>query len=99
MSVEALIEPLATGGYSATLLGWPETTAEGATEEEALDHLRRAIQERLQKGKVVTLDLATDAPPNPWLNFAAQFRDNPFLDELDEAIAAHRRDLDAATQP
>jgi hypothetical protein len=99
MSVEVLIETLPTGGYSATLLGWPDTSAEGATEEEALNRVRQLARERLQHSKVVTLDLATDTPPNPWLTFAAAFRDNPLLDDLDEAIAAHRRDLDAATQP
>lgn len=99
MSVEVLIETLPTGGYSATLLGWPDTSAEGATEEEALIRLRQLARDRLQHGKVVTLDLATDTPPNPWLDFAARFRDNPLLDDLDEAIAADRRELNAATQP
>jgi hypothetical protein len=96
MSVEVLIETLPTGGYRATLLGWPDTSAEGATEEEALTRLRQFARDRPQHGKVVTLDLATNTPPNPWLTFAARFRDTPLLDELDDAIAAYRRELDAA---
>ncbi|MFN8540563.1 MAG: hypothetical protein U0232_24175 [Thermomicrobiales bacterium] len=60
--------------------------------------MRQLARDRLQHGKVVTLDLATDTR-NPWLDFAARFRDSPLLDDLDEAIAADRRELNAATQP
>jgi len=95
MTVDVLIEQLPSGEYSATLLGWPDTTAQGGTEEEALARLRQVAQERLQRGKVVTLDLAADEMANPWLDFAAHFRGNPLLDEVDEAIAAYRRELDA----
>ena len=96
MSVDVLIETLPSGGYSATLLGWPDTTAQGETEAEALARLRQLAQARLQHGKLVTLDLADDSAENPWLTLAGRFRDNPLLDEVDEAITAYRQQLDAA---
>lgn len=96
MSVEVLIEQLSSGDYSATLLGWPDTSARGTTEDEAVARLRQLAQERLQRGKIVTLDLASDEDANPWLSFAARFKDNPLLDDVNEAIAAYRRELDAA---
>jgi predicted RNase H-like HicB family nuclease len=94
MTVNVLIEELDTGGYRATLLGWPDSTAKGATEEEALDRLREAAQARLERAKIVPLDLGVEVTPNPWLQISELFKGNPLLDEVDEAIAAHRRELD-----
>lgn len=94
MTVNVLIEILDSGDYRATLLGWPDSTAKGATEEEALDRLREAAQSRLEKGKIVPLDLSVDVTHNPWLQISERFKDNPLLDDVDAAIAAYRRQLD-----
>ena len=94
MTVSVLIEMLESGDYRATLLGWPESTAKGATEEEALSRLRESAQSRLANSKIVPLDLGVEITPNPWLQISERFRDNPLLDEVDAAIAEYRRQLD-----
>ena len=98
MTVEVFIEQLPSGGYRATVLGSLGGTAEGATEQQALARLRQLTQDRLTQGKIVVLDLAQPAPTNPWLAMSERFCDDAMLDEVDEAIAAYRRELDEADE-
>ena len=90
MGDRALIEVLVSGEYRATLLGWPEITAQGATEQEAVGRLREMVRGRLAQGKIISIDLGVDSKPNPWLEISKRFRDNELLDEVEEAIRQER---------
>jgi predicted RNase H-like HicB family nuclease len=91
MKIPVRIEPVAGNGYRART-GEPFAfTAEGATREEALERLRELIR-RLPDGAEVT---GVEIPvPNPWVEFAGMFKDDPYFDEWQAAIAENRRKAD-----
>jgi predicted RNase H-like HicB family nuclease len=96
MTVDVLIEPRPDGQVQATLLGWPDYAAQGATEAEALARLRELLAARLAHARIVPLELDLSPAEHPWLRLAERFKDNPLLDEVAAAIAADRRERDAA---
>ena len=81
--------------YTATLLGWPDCTAQGSTEEEALARLRQVLRERLSQAKIVRFEVEVPQAEHPVVRLAGVFKDDPFFDELQEEMAAYRRELAA----
>jgi hypothetical protein len=69
-----------------SLIGWPDITAQGGMEAEAVSALRRSFSARLRDAKVIPLELDRE---RPWLQTAAMFED-----ELDALIAEYRRERD-----
>lgn len=94
MKMFVLLDPLAEGGYNATLLGWPEVTAQGTTEEEALNNVRLAVRVRLAQAKIVPIELEEVPADHPWLRLAGMFQDNPLVDEVEAEIASYRCEVD-----
>jgi predicted RNase H-like HicB family nuclease len=64
MTMYVLIENELEGGYTASLIGWPDITAQGASEDEALSHLRGLLTAHLAHAKLVPLELPAESP---WL--------------------------------
>lgn len=93
MTMYVLIEHKPHGKVTASLIGWPDMTAQGGTEAEAVRALRRSFTTHLQDAKVIPLDLAEE---RPWLATVGMFTDDPFSDELDALIADYRRECDTA---
>jgi hypothetical protein len=89
MQIKVLVEPMNGNGFRASG-GEPfRISVEGATREEALKKLRDEIQERIKNGaELVTLDVP--AEPNPWLQMAGMYKDDPLFDEWQKAIAENR---------
>jgi predicted RNase H-like HicB family nuclease len=90
MQIPVLIERIESNGYRVTT-GQPFVlTAEGATREEAMQHLRQALQNRLRTGvEIATLELP--AEPHPLLRYAGMFKENPLFDTWQQAIADRRQ--------
>ena len=89
MRAYMLIERLAEGRYTASLLGWPGMIAQGATEDEAIATLRQHVE--AQRGHVRIRPIAIGLPvvPEPW-----SFTNDPFGTEFDAVIAVNRREID-----
>jgi len=96
MTMYVLIEHKPEGKVTASLIGWPDMTAQGSTEAEAVSSLRRSFTAHLREAKVIPLELTVE---RPWLQTAGMFNDDPFADEFDAAIAEYRRELDADDVP
>jgi hypothetical protein len=96
MTMYVLIENKPEGKVTASLIGWPDMTAQGSTEAEAVSLLRRSFTAHLREAKVIPLELDVE---RPWLQTAGMFKDDPFADELDAAIAEYRRQRDADDVP
>ena len=95
MTMYALIENKPDGTYTASLIGWPDVTAQGETENEALAELRQSLTRQLKRARIVPLEIDTSQSDNPWLQMAGIFKDDPLFAEVQESIAAYRRELDA----
>jgi len=94
MQIPVLIEPVPGAGFRATG-GEPfGLSAEGPTPEAALQQLRQLVEGRMVPGaQVVPLEIP--AIEHPWLPFAGTLKNDPLVEEWKEAMAAHRREIDA----
>jgi len=93
MDIPVLIEPVAGNGYRASSGPPLGLNAEGPTRDEALANLRRLLDQRLAGGAQVTV-LSVPETANPWVEFAGMFKDDPYFDEWQQAIADNRRKAD-----
>jgi hypothetical protein len=95
MQIPILIEPVTGNGFRSRG-GEPfALSAEGATVEEVQTKLQEQLQARLRGGaEIITLQVAEQSPANPWVHFAGMFKDDPYFDEWQEAIAENRRKVD-----
>ncbi len=91
MSIQAVVEPAAGGGFVARVGAPYLCDATGATEQEAIDNLRR----RVAAAKVVTLDVPNGE--NPWAAVAGSAKDvDPELwAAYKQAIEEYRNMVDA----
>lgn len=101
MTYYVTIENGAANCYTATVIGWPNCVAEGATREEAITRVKRRFTERLEQVEIVLIGVeSTLADPvarsdaQPWARFARMYKDNPLFDEVLDAIQACRRTID-----
>ena len=97
MTYNAIVEDTGPGGYTASILGWPDCTAKGATKDEALARLRLAIANRLSRVEIVPIEV--EVPPNghPLAKFAGVFKDDELFDQFLQDMVDYRRELDAET--
>ena len=98
VTYNVLIEQAKSGNYLATILGWSECNAEGATKEEALTKLNQVVSARLQNAEIVSLEIDNPKTEHPWRKFAGMFKDDPQFDEMLEYIEQYRRELDAEAE-
>ena len=95
MQYQLLIVNRDQSGFIASVIGVPDCVAEGSTEEEAIRRAKAALNERLAKGKVVTIELETKLNgENPLLKHAGRFRDDPTFDDFLAEVEKYRRELD-----
>lgn len=82
--------------YVAHVPALPGCEVHAGTEQEALEKARQAITARLEKVKVVPLEVETPVHgmDHPWLRDAGIFKDDPTWDEFQAAIAEYRREID-----
>lgn len=101
MTYYVTVENGAANRYTATVIGWPNCVAEGATREEAITRVKRRFIDRLKQVEIVPIEIeSTLANPiehsdeHPWARFAGMYENNPLFDEVLEAIQAYRRAID-----
>jgi hypothetical protein len=88
-----LIEPIARNGYRAQSKEPFALSAKGATREEALAKLRAKIEKRLTKGaEIVGLEISSS--PDPWMEFAGMFKDDPWIEDWKRSIEEYRKQVD-----
>lgn len=96
MTMYILIEHKPEGSVTASLIGWPDITAQGRTEDEAVNSLHISLTTHLRDVKVIPLELGVEPP---WLLTVGVFKDDPFAHELDALVADHRRERNAEGWP
>jgi hypothetical protein len=64
-------------------------SVEAETPDAALVKMKERIEDRLSRGaRIAMLDVPSG--PNPWLEGAGMFRDDPLFDDWQRAIAQYR---------
>jgi hypothetical protein len=93
MQIAVVVERVKGNGYRARGAEPFAMTAKGATREEALKKLRAKIEARLKNGtEVLGLDVGSE--PNPWMEFAGMFKDDPWIDDWKKSIEEYRQKID-----
>jgi hypothetical protein len=93
MQIPVLIESVAGNGYRARVGEPLAMSAEGATADEALRKLHELINKQLAQGaQLVPLEVTTEE--KPWMRFAGMFKDDPYFEDWQKAIAEYRRQVD-----
>jgi hypothetical protein len=101
MTYDVLIQPQPENMYRATVLGWPDLSVVGASEQMVIERIQQVIRERLSQGKIVQIEIDEDGvaattPEHPWLPFLGMWKDDPTFDEFTAQIEVYRHELDEA---
>lgn len=98
MKYQVFVQSRADGLFSATVVGVPDCTAEGMTQEEALTKATTALRARLAEGRLFTVEVeeaSAQKTANPWLEIHGSLRNDPTFDDFLAEIAYYRQQLDA----
>ena len=95
MTYNAIVEDTGPGGYTASVLGWPDCAVKGATKDEALARLRQAIASRLSRVEIVPIEVDVPQNGHPLARFAGMFKDDELFDQFLLDMADYRREVDA----
>ena len=93
MQIPVLVERVKGNGYRARGTEPFAISAKGSTREEALAKLRAKIQTRLKNGTEL-VGLEVGSRPDPWMEFAGMFKDDPWLDDWKRSIEEYRQKVD-----
>lgn len=100
MQFQVFVKKIAENSYFASVIGLPDCVAEGRTEEEAINRVKALLQERLRRGRIVTIEVDDSGKVmtgNPWIDSFGIFKDDPTFDDLMEKIQEYRREANAET--
>jgi predicted RNase H-like HicB family nuclease len=93
MQIPVLVERVKGNGYRARGKEPFAVSAKGATREEALAKLHAKIQTRLKNGTEI-VGLEVGPQPDPWMEFAGMFKDDPWIDDWKRSIEEYRQKVD-----
>jgi hypothetical protein len=98
LTVTLLVETLAPGKVSASILEFPHYRVEAETREGAIAQLQATFLERLKHIEAISWNVPTSEPD--WMKFVGVFRDDPDFQEIIEALQADRAsDDDSEVDP
>ena len=94
MRIAVLIEPNHPQGFRATAPTHPDVTAEGPTEDAAVQSLSVRLIEKPKQARIVTVEIPVKTD-KPWMAAAGCMKDEPDQEAYWVAIFGHRRQVDA----
>jgi predicted RNase H-like HicB family nuclease len=100
MQYQILIQNPSDDPFQASVVGIPNCTVQATTKEAAIALAKTALQQQLNQGELVTINLeaATHEPPvDPWIKHMGIFADDPMFDDFLAEIAAYRQQFNAYT--
>jgi predicted RNase H-like HicB family nuclease len=81
--------------FLASVVGIPNLTVEGKTEEEAIIKIKAALETQLAMGKFVTIEVESPVSPEattPTMKYAGIFADDPSFDDFMEKLDRIRQE-------
>ena len=98
MQYQVLVQSHSETKFTASVIGIPNATAEGQTREEAILKAKHALQQQLETGELVTIQLDSSSngqETDPWIKHMGIFADDPTFDDWMAEIAAYRQQVNA----
>lgn len=93
MRIPVLLKRVKGNGFRARATEPFSVTAKASTREGALTKLRNKIQAQLKNG-VELVGLEVGLPPNPWIEFAGMFKDDPWIEDWKKSIEEYRQKVE-----
>ncbi len=92
MQIPVLIERLARNGYRAKGLEPFAVSAKGANARGALAKLRRRSRGASRRDR--TRGAGSRSAPDPWMEFAGMYKDDPWIDDWVQSMAEYRQQVE-----
>jgi predicted RNase H-like HicB family nuclease len=90
MEYPVIVRPEDADGYVAQPIGLPELRVTAASEAEAVDRARQALQRWLASAKVVLVSVPGPEGGNPWLDSFGRSASDPDFEEYLEELRKAR---------
>jgi predicted RNase H-like HicB family nuclease len=102
MQYQIFVQNQAEQGFVASVVGMPQVSVEGMTEDEAIAKVKMALAAQLATGKLVTIEMAghsvlaqSTAPlADPWIKNMGIFADDPTFDDFLQEVEAYRQQVE-----
>ena len=99
MTYDVLVQPQSEGVYRATLMGWPELSVVGNSEQTAVSRVQQLLKKWLAQGKIVRIDVdeavsEADTSAHAWSSFLGMWQDDPTFDDFVEKMESYRHEID-----
>ncbi|MFI5457817.1 MAG: hypothetical protein ACHRXM_20445 [Isosphaerales bacterium] len=85
------VRPVPAGQFTAQLVGAADLQATAATREEAIEQLRGLLQEQVNLGLLLAIELPRENPLMRWFGHA---KDDPTFDDYLNEIRKFREEVD-----
>ncbi|MBR8833532.1 MAG: type II toxin-antitoxin system HicB family antitoxin [Stigonema ocellatum SAG 48.90 = DSM 106950] len=99
MQYQVFVLSQSGSNFVASVIGMPNLTVEGRTEEEAIANAKAALESQLATGKFVTIEVYPNNQPNGTVSemrYAGIFANDPTFDDFMEKLAVIRFEANAA---
>jgi predicted RNase H-like HicB family nuclease len=83
------------GGFTATVVGFPNCTVEAPSRSEAIRLARGALKSFISEGELVQMEVEVSSPTRSLRDFAGMWADDKTFDEFVEAMNTFRQEADA----
>lgn len=99
MQYQVFVQNPADRTFMASIVGLPNATANGVTEQEAIDKLKSILDTQFKNGKMVTIEIdlpieKSSEKSDPWIDNIGIFQDDPTFDEFLSEVSAYRNEID-----
>lgn len=95
MTYDVLVRHDPGGHYKATVLGWPDCTAEGLTRQEAIQRAHQALAGLLAEAEIVRIEIEPPRVVPTLTQFAGMWAADDTFDEFKAAMETYRQTVDA----
>jgi predicted RNase H-like HicB family nuclease len=98
MQYQIFVQSHAEQGFVASVVGMPNVSVEGVTEDEAIAKVKIALESQLATGKLVTIEVESNGAADDQsltLSVAGIFAQDPTFDDWMEKLAVIRKEANA----
>ncbi|MBW4643028.1 MAG: type II toxin-antitoxin system HicB family antitoxin [Goleter apudmare HA4340-LM2] len=100
MQYQVFVQSQSQENFVASVVGMPNLTVEGRTEEEAILKVKSALETELARGKFVTIEVNPKIQLNATtskMRYAGIFANDPTFDDFMEKLTVIREESNLAT--